>query len=61
MWHSLLAAFALLLIIEGILPFINPEGMRKAMLLISQMSDHQLRFAGLTSMLIGVVLLYLFN
>jgi len=61
MWHSLLAAFALLLIIEGILPFINPEGMRKAMLLISQMSDHQLRFAGLTSMLIGLVLLYLFN
>ena len=58
MWHDLLVALALLLVIEGILPFLNPEGMRRAMRVLVEMSDANLRFAGLTSMIIGCLLLY---
>jgi uncharacterized protein YjeT (DUF2065 family) len=59
MWHDLLVALALVLVIEGILPFLNPNGMRRAMIMLAQMDDHKLRFAGLTSMLTGVIILYL--
>jgi hypothetical protein len=61
MWHELWIALALLLIVEGILPFLNPDGLRKVLLAMQQMNDGQLRFAGLTSMLLGVVLLYIVN
>jgi uncharacterized protein len=59
MWHDLLAALALVLVIEGVLPFINPQGTRRALALMAQMNDRSLRVAGLVSMLLGVVLLYL--
>lgn len=61
MWHNLGVAIALLLILEGIFPFINPGGMRRTLLAISQLPDQPLRFAGLTSMLLGLVLLYVIN
>ncbi len=61
MWQNLWSAIALVLIIEGILPFVNPTGMRKALLMMAQMNDNVLRFAGLTSMLAGVLLLNLMN
>jgi len=61
MWHELWIALALLLILEGVLPFLSPDSVRKALTAIHQLSDSQLRFAGLTSMLIGVVLLYIIN
>ena len=61
MWHDLGVAVALLLVIEGVFPFINPSGMRRALHAISQMPDQPLRFAGLTSMLLGLALLYLIN
>ena len=51
-------AVALLLIIEGVIPFLNPSGVRKALLTISQLSDSVLRFGGLTSMVLGCLLLY---
>jgi uncharacterized protein YjeT (DUF2065 family) len=52
-------AVALLLIVEGVLPFLNPAGVRRVLAAISQMNDAQLRFAGFTSMLLGVILLYI--
>jgi uncharacterized protein YjeT (DUF2065 family) len=58
MWTDLLSALALLLVIEGVLPFLNPSGLRKALFAMAQMEERQLRFAGLTSMLIGVLLLF---
>ena len=61
MWHDILVAMALMLVIEGILPFLNPTGIRRALIMMAQMDDRQLRFGGLTSMIIGVVLLYLIN
>ncbi len=61
MWHELWIALALLLILEGVLPFLSPDGLRRALVAMHHLSDAQLRFAGLTSMLLGVVLLYLIN
>jgi len=61
MWHDLFTALALLLVLEGIFPFVHPGGLKKTMLLMGKMTDHQLRFAGITSMLVGLVLLYLVN
>ena len=59
MWTDLLVAIALLLVIEGIMPFLNPSGLRKTLVMISQMSDSTLRFTGLTSMVLGILLLKL--
>jgi uncharacterized protein YjeT (DUF2065 family) len=61
MWHELWIAMALVLVIEGILPFLNPHGYRSMMASVSRMSDKSVRIAGLVSMVIGVVLLYLVN
>lgn len=59
MWNDLLSAFALMLVLEGLLPFITPKGFREKMLLMLQMNDSQIRFASLTAMLLGVFLLYI--
>lgn len=59
MWENLLIAFALLLVIEGIAPFLNPAGLRRLLLMINQMDDMSLRIAGLVSMLLGLTLLYI--
>ena len=61
MWHDLLVALALVLVIEGIVPFLNPQAMRRAMLALAQMNDGTLRFAGLTVMVVGCLLLYAFR
>jgi uncharacterized protein YjeT (DUF2065 family) len=56
---DLLAAFALFLVIEGIVPFLNPSGMKRALARIMEIGDRELRLAGLGCMLVGVVLLFL--
>jgi len=57
MANELLAAFALVLVLEGILPFISPRTVRKVWENISTMSDQALRIFGLVSMVVGVLLL----
>jgi uncharacterized protein YjeT (DUF2065 family) len=59
MWQDLWAALALMLVIEGILPFANPRGFRKMMQMVGEMDDKALRNGGLLTMLAGLVLLYL--
>lgn len=59
--HDLFVALALLLVIEGILPFLSPHALRNALLMMARMDDRSLRFAGLISMLLGLGLLYLVN
>lgn len=61
MWDSLWVAIALLLVIEGVWPFLDPNGMRKSLLLLAQQDSRTLRIIGLFSMLGGVTLLYLVN
>ena len=57
--NILLMAVALMLIIEGILPFLLPGLWRDTFRRLTEMSDGQIRFIGVTSMLAGVLLLYL--
>ena len=57
--NTLLTAFALMLVIEGILPFLVPGLWREAFRRLTEMGDGQIRFIGLTSMLAGLLLLYL--
>lgn len=58
MLDDLLAALALMLVLEGILPFVNPDALRRTLQTVGQMDDRSLRVVGLVSMLAGVVLLY---
>ena len=54
---TFLMALALMLILEGVLPFIAPNLWRDTFRKITQMSDGQIRFVGLSSMLVGLLLL----
>lgn len=58
---TFLMAFALMLIIEGLFPFLAPALWREAFRRITQMTDGQIRFFGLTSMLVGLLLLFVFT
>jgi uncharacterized protein YjeT (DUF2065 family) len=61
MWNLLLGAFAQMLVIEGLLPFFSPSAWRRVFERATQLSDGQIRFVGLSSMLAGMVLLLLFR
>ena len=56
-WDDLLRAGALVLIVEGILPFLSPKRFRRALLELSTVNDRWMRWIGLGSMLLGVFLL----
>jgi len=58
MWGTLLIAFALMLVLEGILPFLLPSIWRETFKKLTEIGDNQIRFIGLTSMLLGLLLLY---
>lgn len=58
MWNDLLAAGALVLVIEGLLPFLSPGASRKTLLMMAEMNDKKMRVMGLMSMVAGVILLY---
>jgi uncharacterized protein YjeT (DUF2065 family) len=61
MWHDLLVALALVFVIEGVWPFLSPDGLRKALRAIAELDDRGLRISGLVSMVSGVALLYWIN
>jgi hypothetical protein len=61
MWHELAIAFCLMLVIEGIIPFISPGRWRKMLLMLDQIDDNTMRMIGLGSMLTGTVLLLMIN
>ena len=58
-WKDLWAAFALYLVLEGVLPFLNPGGAKRALSAMSQLDERVLRRIGLGSMIAGCILLYL--
>lgn len=58
---SLLVAFALMLLLEGILPFLAPAAWRETFRRLTQLTDGQIRFLGLGSMLLGLILLLVFR
>jgi uncharacterized protein YjeT (DUF2065 family) len=57
-WGDLWAAFALYLVLEGLMPFLNPGGMKGLLGRLAELPEPVLRVAGLTSMVAGAVLLY---
>lgn len=59
MWNDLWAALALMLVLEGILPFLSPARMRRLLAAMASADERSLRLSGLLSMLAGVGLLYL--
>ncbi len=58
MGTTVLMALALMLVIEGVLPFLLPAVWRETFRRITQFTDGQIRFFGLSSMLAGLILLY---
>ncbi|MCC6657866.1 MAG: DUF2065 domain-containing protein [Rhodocyclaceae bacterium] len=59
MWATLLTAFALMLVLEGLLPFIAPKAWKDTFRRITELADGQIRFLGLSSIVAGIVLLFI--
>ncbi len=59
--NSLLAAMGLVLVLEGVLPFLAPRLWRDTFRKLLELSDGQLRFMGLFSMLMGLGIVFFAN
>lgn len=57
-WSDLLAALAILLVLEGLLPFLNPAGTRRMFAQLAELAARELRVAGFISMALGLLLLF---
>jgi len=57
-WTEILTALALVLVIEGMLPFVRPGRYKQLVAQIIRLSDNQLRMFGLSAMIIGLLLLF---
>lgn len=60
-WQVFPAAMALVLVLEGLMPFISPRRWRAMIATIATLDDGSIRRFGLGSMLLGIVILYLVN
>ena len=58
-WTDLLAALAIVCIIEGVMPFINPPAMKRLLARMATMEEREMRIFGLASMLLGLAILYM--
>jgi len=61
MWQTLVLAFGLMLVFEGLLPSLNPQGYRRALRMLGELPDRQLRSFGLLSMTAGAILIFIFS
>ena len=59
LWQDLVRAFGLVLVIEGLWPFLSPARWRDAMLRVSTLDERMLRSFGLASMICGLIVLRL--
>lgn len=57
LWHDLVRAFGLVLVLEGLWPFLSPARWRSAILRISSLDDRMLRTFALAMMICGVIVL----
>jgi hypothetical protein len=58
---TLWLALGLVLILEGLYPFVSPQGWRKLFVQLLQLKDEQLRAVGLVSILVGLTLIWVFG
>lgn len=56
--ETIFLAFALMLVIEGLLPFLSPRVWRETFRRLTELADGQVRFMGLSSMMAGLILLF---
>ena len=56
-WQDLFGALAIVCVIEGVMPFVNPAGMRRLLARLCELNDRELRLGGFVSMLVGLVIL----
>jgi len=61
MWHELGIALCLILVLEGMVPFLYPARWRALVAVLAGLDDRTLRISGLMSMVAGTLLLYLVN
>ena len=61
MESTFLLALALMLVIEGLLPFVAPKVWRETFRRVLELSDGQIRFIGLSSLMIGMLLMTIFR
>lgn len=61
MWDDWYKAVCLLLVLEGVAPFLYPQRWRSLVARLATVSDKHIRITGLVSMLAGVALLYMLN
>ena len=59
MWQDILTAFALYLILEGMIPFVSPGRFRRTVEQIAQLGDNNLRTVGLLAMAAGLLMLFI--
>lgn len=57
-WQQLFLVIALALVLEGVLPFVRPSYWRKLMSILIRQSDASIRFVGLSSMILGLGIMY---
>lgn len=58
MWQEIGVALCLVLVLEGILPFLYPRHWRETVVQLARLPDRQLRLIGLACMLLGTAALY---
>ncbi|MDD3353762.1 DUF2065 domain-containing protein [Zoogloea sp.] len=61
MGKTLILAFALMLVLEGLIPFASPSRWRETFARLISMTDGQIRFVGLSSMILGLAMLFVFS
>ena len=61
MWHDLGVAICLVLVIEGVMPFLYPQRSKEMVAALARVDDRTMRLMGLGSMVVGTALLYLIN
>jgi len=61
MWREIGIAISLMLVIEGIIPFLYPGRWRQLVATLADIDNATLRLIGLGTMIAGIVLLYLIN
>ena len=61
MWHEFGIALCLVLVIEGIIPFLYPRRWKEMVSMLAEVDDRTMRVVGLASMVVGTGLLYLIN
>ena len=59
MWQDILTAFALYLILEGMIPFVSPSRFRRTVEQIAKLGDNNVRMAGLVAMAAGLIMLFI--